>query len=113
MWWIVTCHGLLKERYRGLEAGEGLIEEVRSELDPDNGFNWAKWRGSRKTIAGSGTSTHVALTTGWGGPTAEERDRAALRGHKYVFTGQTEQLRAQLCLLLAMPRGNLLALSVP
>ena len=45
-------------------VGEGLTEEVRSELGPNNGFNWVKWRGSRKTIPGSGTSTHVALATG-------------------------------------------------
>lgn len=49
-------------------VGEGLMEEARSELGLENQFNWVKWRGSGKTIPGRGTSTHMALTTGWAGP---------------------------------------------
>lgn len=42
----------------------GLVEEVRSELGLENGFNWVKWRGSGKINPGSGTTTGAALTTG-------------------------------------------------
>lgn len=64
---------------------EGLVEEVRSELGLENGFNWVKCRGSGKTVPGSGTSMHVALTSGWAGllwrneTTSSERLRSGVR----------------------------------
>lgn len=73
-------------------AGEGLTEEVRSELGLENGFNWVKCRGSGKTIPGSGTSTCVALTTGWVGPPCGGRRTRGSGGYTYAFRSQTESL---------------------